>query len=212
MLIFGVYSLGERIHDPTYIAANAPAIKQAPGTVAAGSGSNNARLPVARDIVSVSPPIARARGESEDDEYGEDGYRDTVVRPRIAQPARTALAISPAPAPVQPAPQPASRPAMQTATNKIYKDGTFTGPVVDAYYGNVQVNVTTKSDRIVDVQFLDYPHDRNTSVYINSYATPALRSEAIQIQGAQVDTVSGATATSGGFRNSLASALAQARI
>lgn len=94
----------------------------------------------------------------------------------------------------------------------IYKDGTFTGAVADAYYGNVQVQVVTQNGKIVDVQFLDYPRSRGTSMSINSYATPILRSEAITAQSAQVDTVSGASATSGAFKQSLASALSQARV
>lgn len=33
---------------------------------------------------------------------------------------------------------------------------------------------------ITDVQFLQYPNDRNRSIEINSYADPQLTSEAIQ--------------------------------
>ncbi len=91
-----------------------------------------------------------------------------------------------------------------------YKDGQYTGSVADAYYGNVQVRVTVLDGRIADVVFLDYPHDRRTSIQINNYAMPYLKQEAIQAQSAQVDIVSGATATSGAFRESLASALSQA--
>ena len=116
-------------------------------------------------------------------------------------------------APVQPAPQQGPVPVAEvTPANRKYKDGTYTGPVVDAYYGNVQVKVTTRNDRIVDVQFLDYPHARNTSVQINASATPALRSEAIRLQSARVDTVSGASYTSEGFRQSLSAALLQAAV
>jgi len=60
------------------------------------------------------------------------------------------------------------------------------------------------------VQFLDYPHDRRTSIEINSQATPMLTAQAIQVQSAQVDGVSGATQTSRAFRESLQSALSQA--
>ncbi len=91
-----------------------------------------------------------------------------------------------------------------------YKDGQYTGSIADAFYGNVQVKVTISGGKITDVQFLDYPHDRGTSIEINSQAMPYLKQEAIAAQSASVDIVSGATQTSGAFQISLASALAQA--
>jgi len=125
----------------------------------------------------------------------------------------TTPAITPAPAtssnpttaPVTP-PMPVVTPVRRTA----YKNGSFTGDSVDAYYGNVQVKAIIKGGKIADVQFLNYPQDRQHSVEISSYAMPLLTSEAIQAQNANVDIVSGATETSLGFQQSLASALSQA--
>lgn len=93
-----------------------------------------------------------------------------------------------------------------------YKNGSYTGSTADAYYGNVQVRAIISSGKITDVQFLNYPQDRQTSVRINSRAMPYLTSEAIALQDANVDTVSGASFTSAAFRESLSSALAQARL
>ena len=111
-------------------------------------------------------------------------------------------------------PRPTSQPATPTVvvSNHKFKDGQFTGDVADAYYGNVQVRVTFSNDKITDVKFLDYPQDRGHSVQINNYAIPQLISEAISAQSANVDTVSGATATSGAFIQSLQSAINQAKI
>jgi uncharacterized protein with FMN-binding domain len=92
-----------------------------------------------------------------------------------------------------------------------YKDGTFTGPVVDAYYGNVQVQAIIQGGKISQVKFLDYPHDRRTSQMINNQAMPWLNNEAITAQTAQVNIISGATFTSEGFQQSLQAALAQAK-
>ena len=92
----------------------------------------------------------------------------------------------------------------------IYKDGTYTGPVADAFYGNVQVQVVIQNGRIANVNFLQFPSDRRTSQRINSYAVPYLQQEAIQAQSAMVQIVSGATLTSEGFVQSLQSALSQA--
>lgn len=113
----------------------------------------------------------------------------------------------PTPIPTQtPTPTPTAKPLGP------YRDGEYTGNVADAYYGNVQVKAVIQGGHIADVQFLDYPQDRSTSREINSQAMPYLKAEAIQAQSANVDIISGATQTSYAFRESLASALAQAKI
>lgn len=103
-----------------------------------------------------------------------------------------------------------SSPVPTTNSRGRYKDGTYTGIVADAFYGNVQVQVTISGGKITDVQFLQYPNDRQTSIEINSQAMPYLKQEAITAQSANVQGVSGATATSGAFVQSLDSALQQA--
>ncbi len=97
-----------------------------------------------------------------------------------------------------------------TTMMSSYKNGTYTGSVADAFYGNLQVRVVIRRGKVSDVQFLQYPNDRPNSVAISQYMMPQLRSEAIQVQSAQVDTVSGATASSAAFVQSLQSALDQA--
>lgn len=92
-----------------------------------------------------------------------------------------------------------------------YTDGTYTGSVADAYYGNVQVRATISGGKIVDVQFLQYPNDRGTSREINAQAIPLLKTEALRVQSANVNGVSGASDTSAAFRESLTVALAQAK-
>jgi uncharacterized protein with FMN-binding domain len=92
-----------------------------------------------------------------------------------------------------------------------YKDGSYTGSVADAQWGYIQVKAIIKNGKITDVQFLQYPNDRNRSIDINSYADPQLTSEAIQSQSANVDVVSGATDSSEAFIQSLSDALAQAK-
>jgi uncharacterized protein with FMN-binding domain len=102
---------------------------------------------------------------------------------------------------------PTSRPAQTTSG---YKDGVYKGSVADAYYGYVQVQVSISGGKIVDVQFLQYPNDRSTSVMINQQAMPYLKQETLTAQSAQVDYVSGATQTSRAFIESLTSALQSA--
>lgn len=92
-----------------------------------------------------------------------------------------------------------------------YKNGTYTGISADAIYGNIQVQVTIANGAIADIQFLDYPKDRAHSIQLSTMAMPLLKARAIKIQAANVDTVSGASETSQAFRNSLQSALDQAK-
>ena len=90
------------------------------------------------------------------------------------------------------------------------KDGSYTGKVADAYFGNVQVQAMISGGKLTDVQFLQYPQDRPASARISNNAMPILKSEAITAQNSQVDIVSGATQTSQAFSESLADALSQA--
>jgi len=92
-----------------------------------------------------------------------------------------------------------------------YKDGSFTGSLANAYYGYVQVMAIVKGGQLTNVQFLRYPNDHRNSIEINRQAMPYLSQEAIQAQNADVDIVTGATDTSYAFRESLASALAEAK-
>lgn len=107
---------------------------------------------------------------------------------------------------------PTSVPSFSNTSLGKYKDGTYTGSVADAFYGNIQVQAVISGGKITDVIFLQSPNDRGRSIEINSQAMPLLKQEAIQAQLSQVDGVSGATASSGAFVQSLGDALNQASI
>ena len=117
------------------------------------------------------------------------------------------------PAPIASAPVAATPEATAPAPapTALYRDGSYDGDSVNAYFGNVQVEAVVNGGKITDVTVLDYPKDRNTSARINNAALPKLVQEAISSQSATVDIVSGATQTSQGFRQSLASALIKAK-
>ncbi len=101
-------------------------------------------------------------------------------------------------------------PTSASSNSSGYKDGTYTGSTVDVNYGLVEVQATIQNGKIAQVQFLQFPNDRRTSQQINAIAMPYLQQEAIQVQSANVDIISGATLTSEGFQMSLQSALANA--
>ncbi|MEO7020327.1 MAG: FMN-binding protein [Ktedonobacteraceae bacterium] len=112
---------------------------------------------------------------------------------------------------VPPASGASDTPNATSTANALYKDGTYTGMVADAQWGNVQVQVVIQHGKMTSVSFLQYPNERNRSVEINGYADPQLTSEAIQAQSATVDSVSGATDSSEAFMQSLTDALSQAQ-
>ncbi|MFC8674393.1 FMN-binding protein [Streptomyces griseorubiginosus] len=84
---------------------------------------------------------------------------------------------------------------------------TVTGDTIQTRWGPVQVRVTIKDGRLTEVTAVSYPSDNPRDQEINSYALPRLRTEALTAQSADIDTVSGATYTSEGYRQSLQSVL-----
>ncbi|MFI1421302.1 FMN-binding protein [Streptomyces sp. NPDC020731] len=106
---------------------------------------------------------------------------------------------APAPAVAEPAPAPSvsTSPGSPGSTTRV-----VAGPTVDTEKGPVQVEVTLDGDRISAVRMLRQPDHPQTTA-----AVPVLIEETLQAQSADVDTVSGATVTSDGYRESLQAAL-----
>jgi uncharacterized protein with FMN-binding domain len=89
---------------------------------------------------------------------------------------------------------------------------TVTGGVAQTEWGPVQVQLSVKAKRITAVKVVQQPNGNSRDFEINSYALPILIQETMSKQSAQIDMVSGATITSGGYIQSLQSALDQAGI
>jgi uncharacterized protein with FMN-binding domain len=98
-----------------------------------------------------------------------------------------------------------------TATSSPRASGsstrTVTGDPVATQYGDVQLKVTIAGGAITGVQAIALPSNDPKSVAISSYAEPLLRQSALTRGSANVDTVSGATYTSDGYRTALQAAL-----
>ncbi|MGW5671641.1 FMN-binding protein [Micromonospora sp. NPDC003776] len=90
--------------------------------------------------------------------------------------------------------------------------GTATGSVAQTRWGPVQVRITVSHGKITDVTAVQVPDGNHRDQEINDYAVPILHQEALAAQSAQIDTVSGATVTSDGYRESLQSALDAAHL
>ncbi|GAB2717271.1 FMN-binding protein [Streptomyces bullii] len=76
------------------------------------------------------------------------------------------------------------------------------GPTVETEKGPVQVEVAFEGDTISSVRMLRQPDHPQTEA-----AVPRLIEETLQAQSADIDTVSGATVTSEGYKESLQAAL-----
>jgi hypothetical protein len=87
---------------------------------------------------------------------------------------------------------------------------TLTGKAWPTVYGPVQVRITVVGGRITAASAVRYPVDTPRDAQINAFAIPQLNKEAVAAGSAKIDTVSGATYTSGGYIGSLQSALDQA--
>jgi uncharacterized protein with FMN-binding domain len=71
------------------------------------------------------------------------------------------------------------------------------------------VQITVVGSKITAVQELQAPSDDRRSESINAQAAPILEQEVLASQSANIDTVSGATYTSDGYKQSLQSAIDQ---
>jgi hypothetical protein len=87
---------------------------------------------------------------------------------------------------------------------------TLTGKAWPTIYGPVQVKVTVTGGRVTAATAVTYPVNTPRDAQINAFAIPQLNKEAVAAGSAKIDTVSGATYTSGGYIGSLQSALDQA--
>lgn len=96
-----------------------------------------------------------------------------------------------------------SAPTPATSTTK------YTGPLAADPFGNVQVQITVSSGKIVDVAALALPVGGHSG-RISNYVAPILRTQALAAQSASIDGVSGATYTSQAYAASLQGALDQA--
>jgi uncharacterized protein with FMN-binding domain len=118
-----------------------------------------------------------------------------------------------------PAPAPSATPTKNGATGTAAPTvapakpvggvtGSFTGSVANTRYGPVQVKITVENGKIVDAQAVQAPSGSNDRY--TQKAVPVLRQQTIAIQSANVQGVSGASFTSYGWYQSLASAISKA--
>ncbi|MFG2966492.1 FMN-binding protein [Streptomyces sp. NPDC048288] len=96
-----------------------------------------------------------------------------------------------------PSPSASASSASASAAAKV-----VAGSTVNTDKGPVQVQVTFAGEKISAVKMLQQPNHPQTTA-----AVPVLISETLKAQSADIDTVSGATITSDGYRESLQAAI-----
>ncbi|MCQ6282104.1 FMN-binding protein [Bacillus sp. EB600] len=87
---------------------------------------------------------------------------------------------------------------------QLYKNGTFTGSGMNRR-GSIEVAVTLKNDKIMDVQI------SNWGMHYSESDVVGLPDEVLQKQNAQVNNVSGATYSTQAFEDAVQAALSQAQ-
>jgi uncharacterized protein with FMN-binding domain len=145
---------------------------------------------------AVRPSTARPSGAPRLRVRGVKSPRAGAIRP--VKPATSRSKSS------RRAPTPASR--SRSGTPPL-ASGTYSGPSVQDPYGVVQTSITISQGKITNVS-ITAPKDNAVSANINSQAIGYLRTETLNAQSANISAISGATATSQAFVQSLQGALA----
>ncbi|MEU6074789.1 FMN-binding protein [Micromonospora sp. NPDC047074] len=166
---------------------------------------------VAQDLPAARPPVVPAPAgptPAGGDVSAAPAPSGTTAAPRPSRTATRAPTARPRATGRAPsAPRTTTKPPPAPTTR------TVTGPVVENEYGNVQVQVTFSGTRIVDVVALELPEETAQSDQRSEQVDGRYSGSSglvVQRQSADVDTVSGATATSTSYRQSLQAAIDRA--
>ncbi|MFF5228763.1 FMN-binding protein [Dactylosporangium sp. NPDC000521] len=89
---------------------------------------------------------------------------------------------------------------------------TYNGSVVPTRWGDIQVIITVAGGKITGVTVPVYPDGNGKDRQINARALPILNQAVVAAQSADIDTVSGATVTSDGYKESLQAAIDAAHL
>ena len=118
----------------------------------------------------------------------------TVVDPAaVATPQTTAASVAGAPATAAPATAAPATAAPVVDTTSCTAD-VVKSPPANFRWGTIQLQTTfTPGNVLCDIQVLQYPSDRGTSISINQYALPIYIKESLASHSANIRAISGAT-------------------
>ena len=89
---------------------------------------------------------------------------------------------------------------------------TAVGSDVQYPYGDIELKVTMTGTKLVDVSVVRHDVTDPQSQMIDQIAVPQLRSQALQMQSARIDGISGASYTSAAYAQSLQSAIDKLKV
>ncbi|HEY5050441.1 MAG TPA: FMN-binding protein [Acidothermaceae bacterium] len=193
VVLLGFKSAPVRVARPAFVSplsSNEPPVLGSPATspnVASGAASS-----AATSIASDSPTTGPASSTTQ------------PAAPTTRAGATHAPSTAPNKTPTQ---VPTKAPTRSAAPPTKAASGTFLGASVQTRYGPVQIKITYAGGRVTGVVAVQLPSGRSRDAEINNYAVPILESETLAAQGANINSVSGATYTSDGYVQSLQSAL-----
>jgi uncharacterized protein with FMN-binding domain len=194
--------------EPTPTAPTAPVTPSADPTTAPGATpAPSATSPTDRGQAPTGRGHQRDKGNRQPG-GGSGSAPDPSTAPSTGSSTGPSTGSSTAPAANPSAPVTPANPTAPAAG--AGEDGTYTGVAAPTRYGPVQVEIDVTSGHIDDIRVIQYPATDRKDTEINDRAIPVLIAAALAAQSADVDTVSGATYTSDGYRESLQSAIDQA--
>lgn len=131
-----------------------------------------------------------------------------IFAPATETPETTVAAATTMPTTTTGAPPAAGETTTTTTatTTTVAAAQVFTGPPVWSEWGYFQVEITVADGLMIAIKLIDQPDDRK-SVRINDAAVPDYVAQALEIQGTDLDRISGATFTWRYFRESLEGAM-----
>ena len=159
-------------------------------------------------VQTPMPILTIKGGGGEDDQVGDDGGNGRVSPNPIKTTPSKPMPTSKATAVPTKTPTPVTVPTAKPTSKQV--SGTFTGNSANTQYGPVQVQITIVNNKITKATALVYPTGSFRDQQINSQAIPYLVQETLAAQSANIQGVGGASYTSAGWQNSLASALSKA--
>lgn len=177
------------------------------GATDLGLGLNMGNLPTSSGstqtpVASQTTPAATATSTPTKSATKPSPIKTSPTKTGTSNPTTSTQTSAPAPA----TPTPVKTATTAPTVNSV--NGTFTGPVVDVSYGNVQVQITVTNGEITDAQALIAPTGKNDKY--TKMSLPTLRQQTLAAQSTSIQGVSGASYTTYGWRKSLQGAMVKA--
>jgi uncharacterized protein with FMN-binding domain len=163
----------------------------------AGLAAGTSLLVVAKGGGGATPDTVAAANAGPTPSATPSGQPPSAGPSGTPAPAKSTATKSAKPKPGRTTKAAAPPPAAPPKSNKVV------GPRVENPYGAVQVVIEVDGKRIADVRTLEMPDLEARSDQLSAQVETRMREEALREQGADLDTVSGATETSESYRESL---------